>query len=83
MTSPWLTRTPPVPPHVAGSQCSALHRAFPCDAGCAMVLGPDVPNFVADARNVEHYGQCLFTEKESLCAAKQWSTARLCPCAPS
>ena len=61
-------------------QCDVLDRAFPCERGCVMVLGDDIPNYVSNPRNAEHHGRCLVTELRSTCDAKHWSTSRMCPC---
>ena len=63
------------------NQCSALKAAFPCEAGCALSLGADVPCYNVDAHSAA-FGQCLTTEARSRCDAHHGSTRRLCPCVP-
>ncbi len=38
--------------------CEALRQHFPCEQGCGMEIGPDVPNYVEDP-NLLTYHQCL------------------------
>ena len=63
------------------NRCDALRAAFPCEAGCALAVGPDVPAYNADAKSVAHQ-QCLVTETRSRCDARHYATRRLCPCVP-
>ena len=61
------------------NSCEALAEHFPCEAGCAMVLGGDVPNYVV-GKKMNTFQKCLVTEKQPACRASHPSTARLCPC---
>ncbi|KAI3435729.1 hypothetical protein D9Q98_001787 [Chlorella vulgaris] len=61
--------------------CSVLRKHFPCEHGCTVELGPDVPAYVA-AANQTLFQYCLITQKASTCSAKHAATARLCPCVP-
>mmetsp|Transcript_11262 Transcript_11262/g.33832 ORF Transcript_11262/g.33832 Transcript_11262/m.33832 type:complete len:752 (-) Transcript_11262:379-2634(-) len=61
--------------------CQALADAFPCQAGCGLELGPEVPCYVDDARLNTHQ-KCLVTQRKPRCSARHASTKRLCPCIP-
>lgn len=61
--------------------CKALRRHFLCDIGCAVGVGPDVPNYVEDQKLPTHH-QCLVTQKAPSCEAKHDGTSRLCACIP-
>lgn len=43
------------------NSCTELRRAFPCEGGCAVELGHDVPNYVVDARQPT-YQKCLVNQ---------------------
>lgn len=58
-----------------------MRKHFPCENGCTIELGPDVPAYVADPAQTLHK-YCLITQKLSRCASKHAATARLCPCVP-
>jgi hypothetical protein len=63
------------------NSCAVMRKHFPCEHGCIIELGPDVPAYVVDpSQTLFHY--CLLTQKASLCAAKHAATARLCACVP-
>lgn len=59
--------------------CEALARHFACEAGCAVELGPDVPNYVHDP-SLNTFQSCLVTQQTPRCTAAHRSTQRLCPC---
>lgn len=60
--------------------CKELKKHFPCERGCAMEVGPDLPNYVVGA-NLSTYQTCLIMEGGgSTCQASHKSTRRLCPC---
>jgi len=61
--------------------CKTLAEHFPCERGCALVLGPDVPNYVESA-SLNTHQQCLVNQQQTRCAAKHEATARLCACVP-
>ena len=61
------------------NRCSALRAAFACEAGCAFVLGSDVPCYNVE-RTSAAFQQCLVTETRSRCDARHRDTRRLCPC---
>lgn len=61
--------------------CEALSASFPCEAGCSLELGAEIPCYVIDSK-LATSRQCLVTESMALCRAKHKSTARLCPCIP-
>lgn len=63
------------------NSCEALSEYFPCEAGCAMVLGDDIPNYVV-GKGMDTYRKCLVNERQSTCAAAHHGTARLCACLP-
>jgi hypothetical protein len=63
------------------NRCAALRAAFPCERGCALAVGPDVPAYNDDAKSSAHQ-QCLVTETRSRCDARHHATRRLCPCVP-
>lgn len=63
------------------NSCAVMRKHFPCEKGCTIELGPDVPAYVTDANQTLHQ-YCLITQKSSTCAAKHASTARLCACVP-
>jgi hypothetical protein len=63
------------------NQCAALRAAFGCEAGCALVIGADVPCYNVDAGSAS-FKQCLVTETRSRCDARHRATERLCPCVP-
>ncbi len=52
---------------------------FPCESGCAVELGSDIPNYVMDP-NLSTFHSCLITQKQPQCDASHAATARLCPC---
>ena len=62
------------------NSCEALARRFPCENGCALVLGDDVPNYVV-GKELDTFGKCLVTERQSTCRAAHRHTRRLCACA--
>lgn len=59
--------------------CEELQQHFPCQRGCAVELGDDVPNYVVNPA-LATYQTCLVTQKEPKCSAKHPDTRRLCPC---
>mmetsp|Transcript_55114 Transcript_55114/g.175314 ORF Transcript_55114/g.175314 Transcript_55114/m.175314 type:complete len:99 (+) Transcript_55114:1324-1620(+) len=61
------------------NKCEILMKLFPCERGCSMVLGRDIPNYVMDPALSTH-GQCLVTQEQPTCAAQHPGTARLCAC---
>ena len=61
------------------NSCEKLAEYFPCEAGCAMVLGDDIPNYVV-GKEMDTYQKCLVNERASTCAASHHGTARLCAC---
>ncbi|GAB4822166.1 hypothetical protein N2152v2_009212 [Parachlorella kessleri] len=63
------------------NMCSVLKQHFPCERGCTIELGPDVPNYVMDASS-PGYQYCLVTQRASTCHAVNPGAARLCPCSP-
>lgn len=63
------------------NSCEELSKHFPCEKGCTVELGNDVPNYVNDASLGSHQ-TCLVNQKEAKCAAANPSTQRLCPCIP-
>lgn len=40
------------------NSCKELRQHFPCEQGCALELGPDVPNYVQDPK-LSTFHQCL------------------------
>ena len=63
------------------NSCEELSKHFPCEQGCAVELGNDVPNYVNDASLGSHQ-TCLVNQKQPKCEAANPSTLRLCPCVP-
>jgi alpha-1,3-mannosyl-glycoprotein beta-1,2-N-acetylglucosaminyltransferase len=61
--------------------CEALAAAFPCENGCRLVVGPDIPNYVNFPSDFQHQ-MCLVTDGVSTCGASHRATQRLCPCVP-
>eukprot|EP00887_Chlorella_sp_A99_P006242 scaffold3.g6242.t1 len=61
--------------------CAALKAAFPCESGCTVEIGPDIPAYVPDP-GAQLHGYCLVTQKSSRCGARHAGTARLCACVP-
>jgi hypothetical protein len=61
--------------------CKILAEHFPCERGCALVLGPDIPNYV-DAPDLNTHQQCLVNQQKAKCAAQHPATSRLCACVP-
>jgi len=59
--------------------CKILEEHFSCARGCALVLGPDIPNFVEDP-SLSTYHQCLVNQEEPKCSARHPGTSRLCAC---
>ena len=64
------------------NSCEVLAKFFPCEAGCALVLGDDIPNYVVSNR-MDTYQKCLVSERQATCAASHRATTRLCACVPS
>ena len=63
------------------NSCEELSKHFPCEQGCAVELGNDVPNYVVDA-SLGSFQTCLVNQKQPKCEAANPSTRRLCPCVP-
>ncbi|KAK3274131.1 hypothetical protein CYMTET_17673 [Cymbomonas tetramitiformis] len=61
------------------NNCQELAKHFPCERGCALVLGPDIPNYVHNPA-LNTYQKCLVTQEQSRCSASHPSTTRLCAC---
>lgn len=61
------------------NSCETLAEYFPCEGGCALVLGDDIPNYVM-GEEMDTYQKCLVNERQSTCAASHHGTARLCAC---
>ena len=59
--------------------CEELRQHFPCERGCAVELGDDVPNYVINPE-LPTYQTCLVTQREPTCAASHQDTRRLCAC---
>lgn len=58
--------------------CAQLRKHFPCQRGCAVELGKDIPNYVVDAAQPTHQ-KCLITQVEHI--AHAWSVrAHRCNC---
>jgi alpha-1,3-mannosyl-glycoprotein beta-1,2-N-acetylglucosaminyltransferase len=64
------------------NSCEVLSQHFPCEAGCALVIGEDIPNYVVED-SMNTYRKCLVTERQSTCAASHRATLRLCACTQS
>ena len=64
------------------NSCEEMSKQFPCEQGCAVELGNDVPNYVNDASLGSHQ-TCLVNQKQPKCDAANPSTLRLCPCVPT
>ncbi|DBA72905.1 TPA: hypothetical protein ACH3X2_009866 [Trebouxia sp. C0005] len=63
------------------NSCEELSKHFPCEQGCAVELGNDVPNYVVDV-SLGSFQTCLVNQKQPKCEAANPSTRRLCPCVP-
>ncbi len=63
------------------NSCEVLANFFPCEAGCALVLGDDIPNYVV-GNQMDTHQKCLVSERQATCAASHKATARLCSCVP-
>mmetsp|Transcript_32694 Transcript_32694/g.53013 ORF Transcript_32694/g.53013 Transcript_32694/m.53013 type:complete len:515 (+) Transcript_32694:79-1623(+) len=63
------------------NDCALLVQKFPCEAGCSLEWGPDIPNYLSQVGDL-HYGRCLVTEWVPTCEASHPFTRRLCPCIP-
>jgi len=61
------------------NKCEVMQQHFPCERGCDLVEGPDVPNYV-DGVGLPTYQQCLVTDKRPKCDGSHQETFRLCPC---
>jgi hypothetical protein len=61
------------------NSCTELSKHFPCEQGCALVLGPDIPNYVDDPQ-LSTFQKCLVTQQEPKCQASHPGTSRLCAC---
>ena len=61
------------------NSCEVLAQHFPCEAGCALVIGDDIPNYVVE-ESMNTFRKCLVTERQSTCAASHKATIRLCAC---
>eukprot|EP01026_Neomeris_dumetosa_P023967 TRINITY_DN2010_c1_g1_i3.p1 TRINITY_DN2010_c1_g1~~TRINITY_DN2010_c1_g1_i3.p1 ORF type:complete len:331 (-),score=30.33 TRINITY_DN2010_c1_g1_i3:326-1318(-) len=61
------------------NSCMQLQQKFPCERGCGLVLGPDVPNYVMN-EELDTYSLCLVNEATFKCGGQHPATARLCPC---
>ena len=61
------------------NDCETLSAHFPCEQGCAVVLGPDVPVYVSDPKR-DTFQKCLINQVQPECLAQHGSTSRLCPC---
>jgi alpha-1,3-mannosyl-glycoprotein beta-1,2-N-acetylglucosaminyltransferase len=59
--------------------CEALQAVFPCEEGCRLVVGPDIPNYVYSTQDTQAK-MCLITDDVSTCEAAHRFTQRLCPC---
>lgn len=72
-------------PHTAPATplpvCAELKQHFPCERGCTVELGPDVPLYVMEPSS-PGYRYCLITQRPSRCSATNSGAARLCPCSP-
>lgn len=61
------------------NSCEVLRQHFPCERGCTVELGQDIPNYVLD-RSLATHQTCLIAQKQPACRASHPATARLCPC---
>ena len=61
------------------NSCEVLRQHFPCERGCTVELGQDIPNYVVDPELATHQ-TCLIAQKQPACGASHPATARLCPC---
>lgn len=61
------------------NDCAQLQAHFPCERGCMLELGRDVPNYVMDP-DLPNHGTCLVSQEQARCEAVHPGTARLCPC---
>ncbi len=59
--------------------CAELAKHFPCEQGCQLIVGDDIPNYVNDPTDYQHQ-MCLVTDASSTCQASHRSTKRICPC---
>ena len=59
--------------------CEELSKHFPCEKGCAVELGFDVPNYVSSPE-LPTFQTCLVSQAEARCSALHTGTRRLCPC---
>lgn len=61
------------------NKCEVMKQYFPCENGCVMELGDDVPAYVATIGN--NYHKCVTTESTTfMCSGSHERTQRLCPC---
>ena len=61
------------------NSCETLKQHFPCERGCTVELGLDIPNYVVDLSLATHQ-TCLIAQKQPSCEASHPATARMCPC---
>ena len=61
------------------NSCEVLKQHFPCERGCTVELGLDIPNYVVDLRLATHH-TCLIAQEQPSCKASHPATARMCPC---
>ena len=58
-----------------------MRHHFPCERGCTVELGRDVPAYVADP-SATLLGYCLLNQRNMLCGSRNPATQRLCACVP-
>jgi hypothetical protein len=59
--------------------CEVLRQHFPCEKGCTVELGSDVPAYVHQ-QGLPTSQACLVTQQQPQCWGEHAATSRLCAC---
>ncbi len=59
--------------------CEVLRQHFPCEKGCTVELGSDVPAYVRQ-QGLPTSQACLVTQQQPQCWGEHAATSRLCAC---
>lgn len=64
------------------NSCTELKKQFPCERGCLLESGADIPSYVNDALPTRGFCVTKTRNEVILCGGQHIGTRRLCACIP-